>query len=330
MTTVALSCPKSCRQPQTAKKLTKKSVSKKSNVLADAQRLRQLLEAEIDFIPNQLFHAANAEEQIPREGALLSGGVAQATKELRNLPGHLARLCESKLLTADEETRLFRRMNYLKFKANAIRSNLDSEHLDMEALEQAECALEEAGAIRDRILQSNTRLVMSIVKKFVSPQHSFDDLLSDGIFSLMQAAEKFDYDRGFRFSTYAYRAIARNTYRKINDRQKENGRFALNAEELVVSAPDESSSSSVYDEAWDRLRGLLAQMMDRLDRRERFIIRSRYALGAHRKVRTFQYLADRLGVSKERVRQLEQRAVTKLQTLADEHSTDELVSPMLS
>jgi len=65
-------------------------------------------------------------------------------------------------------------------------------------------------------------------------------------------------------------------------------------------------------------------MLEQLDRRERFIIRSRYALGAHRKVRTFQCLADKLGVSKERVRQLEQRAVSKLRTLAAEFEMDEL------
>ena len=66
------------------------------------------------------------------------------------------------------------------------------------------------------------RLVISIVKKFVGPQHSFDDMLSDGTMSLMHAVDKFDYDRGFRFSTYAYRAIARNAYRSIMDRHKES------------------------------------------------------------------------------------------------------------
>jgi len=61
---------------------------------------------------------------------------------------------------------------------------------------------------------------------------------------------------------------------------------------------------------------LLGDYIKRLDRREQFIIRSRYALGPHRKTRTFQCLADKLGVSKERARQLEQRAVKKLQTMA--------------
>ena len=74
------------------------------------------------------------------------------------------------------------------------------------------------------------RLVMSIVKKFVTPQHSFDDMLSDGICTLMQAVEKFDYDRGFRFSTYAYRSIARNAYRSVTTARKEEARFTRDAE----------------------------------------------------------------------------------------------------
>jgi RNA polymerase primary sigma factor len=68
----------------------------------------------------------------------------------------------------------------------------------------------------------------------------------------------------------------------------------------------------------------MTSLLDQLDRRERFIVRSRYALGAHHKVRTFQFLADKLGVSKERVRQLESRAVEKLQAFAAESKEDDL------
>ena len=71
-------------------------------------------------------------------------------------------------------------------------------------------------------------------------------------------------------------------------------------------------------------------MLSQLDRRERLIIRSRFALGRRRKVRTFQYLADKLGISKERVRQLEQRAVVKLRGMAARLQLDELLLKSLS
>ena len=81
---------------------------------------------------------------------------------------------------------------------------------------------------------------------------------------------------------------------------------------------EEREGGWISEQTWHRLRAQMAGMLDKLDRREQFIIRSRFALGAHRKVRTFQSLADRLGISKERVRQLEQRAVEKLRTMATE------------
>ncbi|MCA9099698.1 MAG: sigma-70 family RNA polymerase sigma factor, partial [Planctomycetales bacterium] len=162
------------------------------------------------------------------------------------------------------------------------------------------------------------------VKRFVTPQFSFDDLLSEGIRTLIVAVEKFDFGRGFRFSTYAYRAISRNAYRAVHDRQQEIQRFAPASEALPHVA--EESGNSISDErAWVALRDRLTRFVGELDRRERFIIRSRYALGSHRRTRTFQDLAELLGLSKERVRQLEQRAVTKLQRMAAESSADEPV-----
>lgn len=293
------------------------------------RRTQAVLAAEVDFSPNAEFEASDAAGNIATETDSITVDSYRDGRLPANLPGHLARLCESKLLSAEEETRLFRRMNYLKFRVVQVREGIDPNEPREEAVEEAEACLREAEAIRDRIVRSNMRLVMSVVKKFVTPQLSFDEMLSDGIFSLMQAIEKFDYDRGFRFSTYAYRAIARNAFRRINDYQKENARFASTAEDAVFDVQDERESSSVKDQAGEHLRGLLPQMMDRLDRRERFIIRSRYALGAHRRVRTFQFLADKLGVSKERVRQLCQRALTKLQNFAAEQQLEEVISPVL-
>jgi RNA polymerase primary sigma factor len=289
-------------------------------------RVRQMLTHEIDFIPNAEFQTSAAATEILGAGKALCGEVPVADAP-RDFPAHLARLCETKLLTADEERELFRLMNYCKFRANALRTQLDADDPNEEIFNEANAFMQQAADARDRIVKANMRLVVAVVKKFVSPRHSFDDLLSDGIASMMQAVEKFDYDRGFRFSTYAYRAIARNAYRKIHDQQKEHARFAPGGSESLVEVEQQSDSSTLDEKTWTRMRTLLSGMLDQLDRRERFIIRGRYALGSHRKVRTFQCLADKLGVSKERVRQLEQRAVSKLRAMAAESMLDEFVEP---
>lgn len=281
------------------------------------QRVRKFLDREIDFIPNRSFRDARSESRILGRD-LDEERATPASKLPRDLPAHLARLCESQLLSAPAEAELFRRMNYLKFRANMLRSQLNPDKPNAKILHEAERLLTEASDVRDRIIRANMRLVISIVKKFVGPQHSFDDMLSEGAMSLMHAVDKFDYDRGFRFSTYAYRAIARNAYRTIMDRHKENSRFAPGSDEVLFDVVDDREGGWISEHTWNRLRSQMAGMLDKLDRREQFIIRSRFALGAHRKVRTFQSLADRLGISKERVRQLEQRAVDKLRKMASD------------
>jgi len=300
------------------------STAPKAKKADETNRLRalKLMQTEIDFIPNREFQA---------EGELVDDLVADAlnTGSKRSqsdvgLPAHLKRMCDCDLLTPEQERALFREMNLLKYRANVLRSRFDPDCAEVAPLDTIESLLDQAQTIRDHLIKANMRLVVSIVKKFVTPQQSFDDLLSEGVVTLMKAVEKFDFDRGFRFSTYAYRSIVRHTYRTVTVAQKEESRFTRDAEEWAFDDEDTQSSSSMGDQMWSNLREFMASLLDQLDRRERFIIRSRYALGAHRKVRTFQYLADKLGVSKERVRQLESRAVGKLQTLAAESAHDDL------
>ncbi len=285
-------------------------------------RVLMLLRTEIDFIPNAGFQGENYGpcEIVKR---LLADGEASGQAPA-DLPAHLRRFCEADLLSHEEEVALFREMNYLKFRANALRSRLNPDQIDPAAVEAIDRMLQRAQVIRDHIIKANMRLVMSIVKKFVTPQQSFDDMLSDGTFTLMQTVEKFDFDRGFRFSTYAYRSIARTAYRAVTSAQKEEARFTRDADEWAFEQEESQFASTSAEAVWMNVRELTGKMLDKLDRRERLIIRSRYALGSHRKVRTFQDLANRLGVSKERVRQLEQRAVGKLQAMAAEFELDEV------
>ncbi len=65
-------------------------------------------------------------------------------------------------------------------------------------------------------------------------------------------------------------------------------------------------------------------MLSCLDRRERFIIRRRYGMGRSQKAATFQSMANKLGISKERVRQLESRAVGKLKSMGEELGMSDL------
>ena len=233
----------------------------------------------------------------------------------------ISRLCETGLLTAEQEVVLFRTMNQLKYGANVLRSRLNPKRPAVSTMNLISDFVDEAEEIRNHIVSANVRLVIAIVKRLTGPQHHFDEFVSDGTLSLMQVVEKFDFDRGFRFSTYAYRAITRTVYRKMANLHKQESRVMTTSDDMLMDVPNRHELS-LSEQTWSNLRGLLSQFLDKLDAREQMIIHARYALGDTNKSQTFQSLADSLGVSKERVRQLERRAVKKLQSLASKVDLD--------
>jgi RNA polymerase primary sigma factor len=251
-------------------------------------------------------------------------GMAALKRAGVDLPAHLGRLCEAKLLTPEQESMLFQRMNFLRHQALKARSQLSADRPTRKGIELVDRLVGLADWHRDRIVEANMRLVFSIVKKFVNSNNQFDDLLSDGIVALMRAVEKFDFGRGFRFSTYATQVVRRNAYREVIQNQQERSKVTAGVEDLGLDVSDECRQSAISEKRWHELRARLGVMLGDLDRREKFIIRARFSLGSHRRVHTLQALANRLGVSKERVRQLERRAMEKLRAMAGDVALVEL------
>lgn len=285
----------------------------------DPSRVAELSKEAREHISNELFKLRSAETEILGDELLLTSEVvSKRSPKLASMPSHLAGLCERALLSPDQERSMFQRMNYLRYRAAKL-LGLESpkSRVCQWDFERAEGLLRAANWHRDNIVQANLRLVISIVKKFANNQCSFDDLLSDGIIALMRAVEKFDYDRGFRFSTYATQVVRRNCYRMVMDRQQERLKVTNSVYEPGLDVADDVRSPNMSEGRWSTLRQHLGALLEQLDRREKFIIRARFSLGGHRKVQTLQSLAEALGVSKERVRQLEKRAMDKLRILAD-------------
>ncbi len=284
---------------------------------------------------DQIDYIANAEFDLPTMGRrvfaseirLQRHDVRAMASALRRrsveLPGHLNRLCEAALLTSDQERMLFQRMNFLRQQAANHRDLLNPKRPSRIRLQLIQQYMALANWHRDRIVEANLRLVVSIVKKFVNSGCGFDELLSDGIVAIMRAVEKFDFDRGFRFSTYATQVIRRSSYQTVIDQQRDRQTTMSGLQDMDLETTDEGRESAISEKRWHELRGRLRVMMDRLDRREKFIICARFSLGAHRKVYTLQSLANRLGVSKERVRQLERRALEKLRVMAGDREVND-------
>lgn len=118
------------------------------------------------------------------------------------------------LLTAKEEVML----------AKAVLRGIEAEerlsqgrHLSAKTITRLEKATEEGEAARRRLIKANTRLVISVAKRYVGQGVPFLDLVQEGNLGLMKAVDKFDYTRGFKFSTYATWWIRQAVSRAVSD-----------------------------------------------------------------------------------------------------------------
>ncbi len=290
--------------------------SKKSRALDG--RAQQLAQLELDY----QFHESFLNREL--EGEFLSDPPDEAeggrnSRLPREMPAHLARLCERKLLSVGEERQRFRRMNYAKYRADVLRRKLDVDKPNAQEVARIERLLEIAAGDRNEIVTANLRLVISIARKFANELLTFEELLSDGIDSLMKAAEKFDFSRGFRFSTYATIAIRHTLLRVRQNWYRDRQRYVLGEELLgeATTARPEPEADEFKTLSEDQ-HGRLLALIRRLSARDRYVLSRRFGLDGKGPAQTLQSLGEELGICKERVRQLEMRARSKILNLAKE------------
>jgi RNA polymerase primary sigma factor len=250
----------------------------------------------------------------------------------KDVPPELASQYVWPLLSKEQEQHLFRQMNYLKYKAARLRdglrkggdagAELDPSRVRIETLKRIEDLQREANAVKDHLIKANMRLVTNIAKRHVAQSDNFFELLSDGNMSLIRAVEKFDFGRGFKFSTYASWAIMKNFARSIPDERHRRERFVTGHEEVFEVAPDNRTDEHEIVASQERATHSVNRLLEYLEPREREIIRMRAGLDDHAKGMTLEEIGQQFGITKERVRQLNARAMKKLRTIAEEQELD--------
>ena len=292
---------------------------------------------------------------------------------------YLQEIGRIRLLRADEEIELARKIADL-LELERVRERLfdqlEREPQDSEWATEVNMALPAfrhrlylGRRAKDKMVQSNLRLVVSIAKKYMNRGLSFQDLIQEGSLGLIRAAEKFDHEKGYKFSTYAtwwirqaitraiadqsrtirlpvhlYETISRikkttkilsqemgrkPTEEEIADRMEmtiEKLRFIAKSAQLPISletpiGKEEDSRLGDFIEAdgetpedqvsKNLLREDLESVLDTLSPRERDVLRLRYGLDDGR-MKTLEEIGQIFNVTRERIRQIEAKALRKL------------------
>jgi RNA polymerase primary sigma factor len=282
----------------------------------------------IDYIPCREFlkkDAAALATTPPADAAVPLDRDAADRASAKGLSPYLASLYQTRLLTKNEEQYYFRRMNWLKFRAATARGRLDKKRATRRQIEEIEGWLAESETVKSIIITSNLRLVVSIAKKFIDPSNSFEELVSDGNVALMRAVEKFNFALGNRFSTYATYAIQRHFFRMSHKGRQQRNRFVSSDESLKDRAEETPSAEYCSAEQIGVLKEVFSSFLGDLEPRERQIVVARFGFDG-KPPRTFRELGSAMGVCKERIRQIQTRALDKLRDMAAgvklEHTVD--------
>jgi len=311
-------------------------------------------EAEVRAKPGQV--AAAADQQAYFDTIAIDDTIGLYLREVGRVP----------LLTAEEEVMLAKRME----AGRIAQDELNQDGLNPEKRAEMENVVQDGLAAREHLIRANSRLVISVAKKYIGRGVPFLDLIQEGNIGLIRAANKFNYHLGNKFSTYATWWIRQAVTRAIADQSRtirvpvhmgdqinkllrtahqltqELGReptteelaTALEiptrkAEEMLrvarrplslemptddegeselgdfiededISAPDEEVTFSM-------LRELLRGILQDLPPREVRILQLRYGL-VDGETYTLEEVGKKLGVTRERIRQIEAQALSRL------------------
>ena len=278
---------------------------------ANSIRARRILETEIEYVAHPSFSDPGARDEIlsPMPEPTQGKGTRRS-KPPTGMSPYLTGIWGAPLLTREQEAHLFRKMNYLKYLADRLRSRIDPRRPSATDLDEIERLRAEALKLKNKIVEANLRLVISIVKDRIRPGYDLSERVSDGNFALIKAVDQFDFARGNKFSTYATWAIL-NELTRYDRRQKHRSNRPLVLYKVRSQRRTPGATNTSVEEARDQRRSAVAWSLDRLDRRERRILAGRHGIGGGPEL-TLKQIGQDLGISKERVRQIESRALAKL------------------
>jgi RNA polymerase primary sigma factor/RNA polymerase sigma factor len=226
-------------------------------------------------------------------------------------------LCyDSPLLSFEQEQHLFRKMNYFKYKAKTLLKN--NQKVSTRRLIKIEDLIARSKKVRNQIAESNFRLATQLLRcdiSFYQQNSLVDSLLSDAYFDVLKAVDYFNWTLGNKFSTYATWVLKKNFFRDSKDKKKHADKtmrlddISLNIEESTGSLTEDELQYSSQKKLVQSLLQLLGNGDGSTDnRRQVFVLENYFGLNGYEE-QTLEKISLKLGVTKERVRQLKEKGL---------------------
>jgi RNA polymerase sigma factor (sigma-70 family) len=213
-----------------------------------------------------------------------------------------------------DEPTFFLIYNFARYRIEELSDRINSGSYSDEDVRECRSYNELASKVRDTITDYNLALVIAMAKRTNIPNVDFSELVSEGNMALLRAINKFDVSRGFAFSTYACRVILKSYSRLASKDQTHRKRFidSIDPEYAERDNSVDKKSNQRKTEKLEDLNVVLACNRADLTGLERMIIDNRFALGPDGEKKTLVVIGNQIGVSKERVRQIQRVAMAKL------------------
>lgn len=225
-------------------------------------------------------------------------------------------------LTFEQEQLLFLRFNYARRQAALILQRAAHRRLTASQTRQLLAWGHRALTSRSEIVRFNLPLVLAMAKRTRLSSIDYNELISEGNIALLRSAEKFDCGRGFKFSTYACRAILKSFSRVAMRASRYRVQFPCEFDPIMERSDYlDRKREGVELDCVDELKRILVQNSADLNDVERTVIKERFALPynaarneptGEESPKTLEQVGLMIGVTKERVRQIQNKALRKI------------------
>ena len=288
--------------------------------------VKQILEAPMDYIDSEEFYRDGAEHRIYDEAPpiqkpdvswyrpLMDSFISGRERETRS------RNTGNVLLTGAEERVLFLQYNYARHRVREIQKQLDSRMPDASTARELLSWYRIARAYREQIAETNLALVLAMAKRTRMSEVDFADMVSEGNMALLRSVDKFDCGRGFKFSTYACRAILKAFSRQGMKLSKYRQRFPTDFDPAMEKSNHLETLRATHEkECADEVKHIVLSNEADLSDVEKTVIHYRFGLDSEQpSPLTIEQVGQIIGVTKERVRQIQNKALEKIRLTLEE------------